>query len=116
MAAWTGGEFGGEWIHIYVWLSPFVVHLNYCKIVNQSVNQHHLESVSVYIHTCVCVYMYIYKYLYISVYIYICIYIYLYISEFIYNTNICIYKYTYTHIIFFISYHLRVILVPVPER
>ena len=20
-AAWTGGEFGGEWIHVYVWLS-----------------------------------------------------------------------------------------------
>ena len=27
MAAWMGGEFGGEWIHIYVWLSPFAVHL-----------------------------------------------------------------------------------------
>ena len=27
---WTackGGEFGGEWIHVYVWLSLFVVHL-----------------------------------------------------------------------------------------
>ena len=22
-----GGELGGEWIHVYVWLSPFVVHL-----------------------------------------------------------------------------------------
>ena len=22
-----GGESGGEWIHIYVWLSPFPVHL-----------------------------------------------------------------------------------------
>ena len=27
MAAWMGGEFGGEWIHVYVWLSPFPVHL-----------------------------------------------------------------------------------------
>ena len=27
MAAWTGGEFGGELIHVYVWLSPFPVHL-----------------------------------------------------------------------------------------
>ena len=27
MAAWTGGEFGGEWIHVYVWLSPFAVRL-----------------------------------------------------------------------------------------
>ena len=22
-----GGEFGGEWIHVYVWLSPFAVPL-----------------------------------------------------------------------------------------
>ena len=27
MAAWLRGEFGGEWIHVYVWLSPFAVHL-----------------------------------------------------------------------------------------
>ena len=27
MAAWMGGEFGREWIHVHVWLSPFVVHL-----------------------------------------------------------------------------------------
>ena len=27
VAAWTGGEFGEEWIHVYVWLSPFAVHL-----------------------------------------------------------------------------------------
>ena len=26
-AAWMGGEFGGEWIHVFVWLSPFAVHL-----------------------------------------------------------------------------------------
>ena len=25
--AWMGGEFGGEWIHVYVWLSPFAVPL-----------------------------------------------------------------------------------------
>ena len=25
VAAWMGGEFGGEWIHVYVWLSPFHV-------------------------------------------------------------------------------------------
>ena len=25
--AWMGVRFGGEWIHIYVWLSPFPVHL-----------------------------------------------------------------------------------------
>ena len=27
MAAWMGGEFGGGWIHMYVWLSFFAVHL-----------------------------------------------------------------------------------------
>ena len=27
VAAWIGGELGGEWIHVYVWLSPFSVHL-----------------------------------------------------------------------------------------
>ena len=26
-AAWIGGEFGGEWIHVYVWLSPFTIYL-----------------------------------------------------------------------------------------
>ena len=25
--SWMGGEFGGEWIHIYRWLSHFAVHL-----------------------------------------------------------------------------------------
>ena len=27
MAAWMGGELGGERIHVYAWLSPFAVHL-----------------------------------------------------------------------------------------
>ena len=27
VAAWVGGEFGGEWVCIYVWLSLFFVHL-----------------------------------------------------------------------------------------
>ena len=27
VAAWMGGGLGGEWIHVYVWLSPSVVHL-----------------------------------------------------------------------------------------
>ena len=26
-AAWLGGEFGGEWVRVHVWLSPFAVHL-----------------------------------------------------------------------------------------
>jgi len=27
VAAWMGGDFRGEWIHVYVWLSPFTIHL-----------------------------------------------------------------------------------------
>ena len=27
VAAWMGGEFGGEWTHVCVWLSPFTVQL-----------------------------------------------------------------------------------------
>ena len=27
VTAWMGGEFGGEWIQVYVWLSCFVIHL-----------------------------------------------------------------------------------------
>ena len=32
VAVWKGGEFGGERIHVFVWLSRFVVHLKllYC--------------------------------------------------------------------------------------
>ena len=31
-AAWMGEEFEGEWIHAYVWLSPFAVHLNLSQL------------------------------------------------------------------------------------
>ena len=34
VAAWMGGEFGGEWIHVYILLSPFTVHLKLPNIVN----------------------------------------------------------------------------------
>ena len=27
VAAWVGGELGGEWTHVCAWLSPFAVHL-----------------------------------------------------------------------------------------
>ena len=27
VAAWMGGEFRGQWKHVYVWLSPSAVHL-----------------------------------------------------------------------------------------
>ena len=35
VAAWMGGEFQGEWIRVYVWLSLFLFTLNYHNIVNQ---------------------------------------------------------------------------------
>ena len=27
VAAWMGGEFEGDWIYLYVWLSSFTIHL-----------------------------------------------------------------------------------------
>jgi len=27
VAAWVGGGFGREWTYVYIWLSPFAVHL-----------------------------------------------------------------------------------------
>ena len=36
-AAWMGGEFGAERMHVYVWLSPLVVHLKYHNIVNSNI-------------------------------------------------------------------------------
>ena len=27
VVAWTGVESGGEWMHVYIWLGPFAVHL-----------------------------------------------------------------------------------------
>ena len=43
VAAWMGGEFGGEWIRVYVWLSPFAVHLklSHCK---SAISQYKIKS------------------------------------------------------------------------
>ena len=32
LAACRGGEFEGEWIHVYIWMSPFTVHLKLSHI------------------------------------------------------------------------------------
>ena len=32
VAAWMGGRFGGEWIQVYAWLSPFPVHLKLSQL------------------------------------------------------------------------------------
>ena len=46
--AWMGGGFGGEWIHVYVWLSPFAVHqkpsqhcllISYTPILNKTLKK-----------------------------------------------------------------------------
>ena len=34
VAAWIGGEFGGEWIHVNVWLSPITVHLKLTTLLS----------------------------------------------------------------------------------
>ena len=34
VAAWMGGEFAGEWIHVYVWLSLLLFTWNCHNIVN----------------------------------------------------------------------------------
>ena len=35
VSAWRRGGFGGEWTCVYVWLSPFTVHMKHHNIVNQ---------------------------------------------------------------------------------
>ena len=56
VAAWMGGELGGEGIHVYAWLSPFTVHLKlsllligYTLIKSKSSKQTK-KSPGIYIH------------------------------------------------------------------
>ena len=39
VAAWMGGELGGEWIHVYVWLSPFAVCLKLSLLISYTLMQ-----------------------------------------------------------------------------
>ena len=39
VAAWMGGEFGGEWIHVLVQLSPFAVHLKLSQHCKSAISQ-----------------------------------------------------------------------------
>ena len=42
VAAWMGREFGGEWICVYVWLSPFAVPLKllqHCLLIRYALIQ-----------------------------------------------------------------------------
>ena len=44
VAAWMGGEFGGEWIHVYIWLSPFTVHLKLSAIPQYKIKRWKLKK------------------------------------------------------------------------
>ena len=46
VAAWIGGEFGGEWIHVYVWLSPsetITLLIDYPPIQNKKFKKKQIE-------------------------------------------------------------------------
>ena len=43
VAAWMGGEFGGEWIGVYVWLSPFAVHLKLSQHCSLAILQYKIS-------------------------------------------------------------------------
>ena len=44
VAGWTGGEFGGEWIHVYAWLSPFAAHLKLSQHCSLAIPQYKIKS------------------------------------------------------------------------
>ena len=44
VAAWMGGEFGGEQIHVYAWLSPFGVHLKLSQYCQSAILQCKISS------------------------------------------------------------------------
>ena len=46
VAAWMGGELEGEWIHVYIWLSPFPVHLKLSQYCSFSIPQYKIKSVN----------------------------------------------------------------------
>ena len=44
VAAWVGGEFGGEWIHVCVWLSPFAVPLKLSQHCESAIPQYKIKG------------------------------------------------------------------------
>ena len=44
VAAWRGEEFGGEWVHAYVSLSPFTVHLKLSQHYELAKPQYKVKS------------------------------------------------------------------------
>ena len=61
VAAWTGGEFGEEWIHVYVWLSPFASHLKlsqHCLLIGYTPIENKVKKCPGWlINKYVCMYM-----------------------------------------------------------
>ena len=43
VAAWMGVGFGGEWIHVYVWLRPFTAHLKLSQHCSSAVPQYKIK-------------------------------------------------------------------------
>ena len=44
VAAWMGVGFGGEWIHVYIWLSPFTIHLKLSQHCCLAILQHKIKN------------------------------------------------------------------------
>ena len=44
VVAWMGGEFGGDWINVYVWLNPFTVHLKLSQHGQSDTPQYKINS------------------------------------------------------------------------
>ena len=44
VAAWMGGEFRGEWAQVYVWLSPFTIHLKLSQHCSSAIRQYKIKS------------------------------------------------------------------------
>ena len=43
VTAWMGGGFGGKWIHAYVWLSLFPVHLKLSQLCSFAIRQYKIK-------------------------------------------------------------------------
>ena len=44
VAAWMGGQFGGEEIHVCVWLDPFAIHLKVSQHCQSAILQYKIKS------------------------------------------------------------------------
>ena len=44
VAGWMGEESGKEWIHVYVWLSHFAVHLKLSQHCSSAILQYKIKS------------------------------------------------------------------------